>query len=317
MKIVFLDEASISLKNDMNYSALRDLGELVCFDHSSPDEILERAKDAEVIIVNKVVMPQKVIQGLPNLKHITVIATGYNNIDLDAASMAGVHVSNVRAYARHTVPQNTFAFILNLATRVPDYHQDVLKGQWQRANTFNLLNYSTFELAGKSIGIVGFGAIGQGVARIAEGFGMKILVHDPMLSTAADFPNTALEELFRESDIVSLHCPLTSENRQMINARSLSLMKPSAFLINTARGELVDENALFSALNNEQIAGAGLDVLSEEPPKENPLLGKVKNLILTPHCSWSAFEARQRLVDEVTENIRAFAGGNRRNAVTK
>lgn len=315
MKIVFLDEASISLDGDMDYSSLTALGELVCYPHSNETETVERARGAETVIVNKVLMTADVIRELTDLQHIAVIATGYNNVDLNAAAATGIHVSNVRGYARYTVPQHTFALILNLASRVHDYYRDVLAGEWQRVSTFNLLTYPTFELAGKTIGIIGLGAIGQGVARIAKGFGMNILVNDPMLPADSIYINTVLERLFESADIITLHCPLTSENRHMINAGTLNRMKSSALLINTARGELVDEKALLEALKNGQIAGAGLDVLGKEPPRENPLLEEVKNLIITPHCAWTAREARQRLVDEVVENIGAFTGGTPRNAV--
>ncbi len=315
MKIVFLDEASISLNNDINYSSLTALGEVVYYPHSNEAETIERAAGAETVIVNKVLMTENVIRELPDLRHIAVIATGYNNIDLEASTTAGIRVTNVRGYAKYTVPQHTFALILNLTTRVHDYFKDVINGEWQRSTAFNLLTYPTFELAGKRIGIIGFGTIGQSVARIAEGFNMEIMVHTPRLPADSAYQNIAVEELFETADIITLHCPLTSSNRHMINADVLKKMKSSALLINTARGELIDEEALVEALNSGKIAGAGLDVLSEEPPKANPLLEGVKNLIVTPHCAWTAKEARQRLVDEVARNIQAFIENQERNIV--
>ena len=315
MKIVFLDEGTISLNHDVDYSAIKSLGELVCYPQSNEEETVKRASGAETVIVNKVQMTEDVIRKLPDLKHIAVIATGYNNIDLKAAANAGIRVTNVRGYALYTVPQHVFALILNIATRVQDYHKDVLSGKWQQASTFNLLSYPTFELAGKTIGIIGFGTIGRGVARIAEGFDMKILVHTPSLPVDSKYQNSSLDELLGAADIVTLHCPLTSTNRHMINSDTLNRMKSSGLLINTARGELIEEEALAQALKTGRIAGAGLDVLGEEPPKDSPLLGDLKNLIITPHCSWSAREARQRLIDEVGENIQAFAKGQERNVL--
>jgi len=315
MRIVFLDEGTISLNHDVDYSAIKSQGKLICYLQSSKEETVKRASGAETVIVNKVPMTEDVIQELPDLKHIAVIATGYNNIDLKAASDAGICVTNVRGYALYTVPQHAFTLILNIATRVQDYHRDVLSGKWQQASTFNLLSYPTFELAGKTIGIIGFGTIGKGVARIAKGFDMNILVHTPSLPVDSKYQNSSLDELLSAADIITLHCPLTSTNRHMINFDTLNRMKSSALLINTARGELIEEKALAQALKNGRIAGAGLDVLTEEPPKENPLLGGLKNLIITPHCSWSAREARQRLVDEVGKNIQAFAKGQERNVI--
>ena len=316
MKIVFLDASTISLKDDTDYSSIRALGELVCHPFSVEDDVIERCRDAHTIIANKVEVSEKSIRNLPDLKHIAVIATGYNNVDLKAAAQANIRVTNVRGYAKYTVPQHTFALILNLATRIHDYCQDVKAGEWQKSNFFNLLNYPTFELFGKSIGIIGFGVIGKGVASIAQGFGMHILYHDPYCEADAKHKACGFDDLLATSDIVSLHCPLTSKNKHIINADALKKMKSSAFLINTARGDLVDEPALLNALVQGEIAGAGLDVLSQEPPKENPLLANIKNLIVTPHCAWTAIEARQRLIDEVAKNIKAFIEGRDRNVVS-
>jgi glycerate dehydrogenase len=290
MKIVFLDSSTMILNDDVDLSPLRALGELVCHAGSSGDEVVERSGDAETVIVNKVKMTREVIKKLPALKHIAVIATGYNNVDVKAASKSGIRVTNVRG-------------------------RDIKNGAWQKSSSFSLLTYPTFELAGRTIGIIGFGAIGRGVAEIACGFGMKVLVYDVADIGETEYQIASLDEIFTQADIVTLHCPLTDGNKYMINGDVLKKMKKSALLINTARGPLVDQTALAKALNGGEIAGAGIDVLDEEPPKDNPLLKDVKNLILSPHSAWSTREARQRLVDEVAENIKTYAEGRERNVV--
>ncbi len=318
MNIVFLDSATIVLDNDMDLSSLRAAGQLTCYPQTAREQVAERAADAQVVIVNKVPMDQAAIQSLPNLKHITVIATGYNNVDTGAARAAGVLVTNVSGYARHTVPQHTFALILNLATRVHEYNRDIRAGAWTRSGMFTLLTYPTFELHGKTIGIVGFGTIGRAVARAAEGFGMTVMANDQADIGGTGYRNCTLEEILTQADVVSLHCPLTADNRHLIDAAALAKMKSGALLINTARGPLVDQAALADALNRGAIAGAGIDVLDEEPPRpDNPLLNCTGNLVLTPHSAWSAREARQRLIDEVAENIVAAARGEPRNVVSR
>ncbi|MCF6269792.1 MAG: D-2-hydroxyacid dehydrogenase [Melioribacteraceae bacterium] len=315
MKIIFLDESTINLNGDMDYSELQSMAEFITYKSSaSEEETIENAKNAIHLIVNKVPITEKVINALPNLEHVAVIATGYNNIDLGAAAKNGVRVSNVPGYAKDCVPQHVFSLILNLATSIHRYNEDIRQGEWQKSQNFTLLKYPTFELAGKTIGIIGFGAIGKGVAKIADGFGMDILVYD--IGDVADgFKQCSLDEILEKADVISLNCPLTVENKYMINAAALKKMKSTALLINTARGPLVNQQDLAEALNNGEIGGAGIDVLDEEPPVNNPLLGNVKNLILTPHSAWSTVEARQRLIDGVADNIKAAIGGERRNIV--
>lgn len=316
MNIAFLDTSTIILDDDMDLSSLEDAGQLTCFAQTAPEEIVGRLADTDAAVVNKVPMTRGVIEALSSLKHIAVIATGYNNVDLDAAREAGVLVTNVSGYARYTVPQHTFALILNLASRVHQYDRDVRDGAWERSSTFTLLTYPTFELSGKVIGIVGFGAIGRAIAQIAEGFGMKVMANDYADISTTGYRNCTLDEIYAEADVVTLHCPLTDDNRYMVGAEALERMKPSALLINTARGPLVDQAALADALANGTIAGAGIDVLDEEPPKRNPLLEyRGGNLLVTPHAAWSAREARQRLIDEVAANIKAAAQGQPRNVV--
>jgi glycerate dehydrogenase len=314
MHIVFLDENTVTL-DDIDFSSLQALGSYTGFADSSEDEIIERAKDAEVIIANKAPITRNVLNKLPKLKLVTVVATGYNNVDAKAAKEKGVRVCNVPGYATNSVAQHTFALILNLAIKAYVYHNDVQAGKWQSATSFNLLTYPTFDLAGKTIGIIGFGAIGREVAKIAEAFGMKVLVNDVAEIKDDKYLNTDLDELLKQSDIVTLHCPLTQDNHNLIDAAALSGMKRTSLLINTARGGLVDEQALSEALNSGQITGAGVDVLSQEPPKTGSLLIDAKNIIVTPHSAWSTFEARQRLIDETARNIKAFMQGQSRNVV--
>jgi len=316
MKIVFLDESTITLNDDLDFSSLRALGEYVAYPNSTEQEIFDRAGSAPVVITNKAPMTEAVLRALERLELLCVIATGYNNVDMAAAKKAGVTVCNVTGYAATTVPQHTFALILNLATRTHQYHGDVQAGTWQKASSFTLLTYPTFELAGRTIGIIGFGVIGRGVARIAEGFGMNVLAHDVCDFRDSKYPNTDLDALLRESDIVTLHCPLTEQTRNLIDAGAIARMKPTALLINTARGGIVDEHALADALNAGRLAGAGFDVLSAEPPRNGNVLIGANNMILTPHSAWSTVEARQRLLDETAQNIAAFLSGDPRNVVS-
>jgi len=314
MNIVFLDENTVTI-GDVDLSALQELGSYQGFSDSNEAQAIERAKDAEVIIVNKVPVTATVLNSLAKLKLVTVVATGYNNVDTDAARARGVRVCNVPGYATRSVAQHTFALILNLATKVYLYDRDIREGKWQEASSFTLLTYPTFELAGKTIGIIGFGAIGREVARIAEAFRMKVLVNDVKMGPDSPYPNTELDELLRQADVVTLHCPLTKENQHLINTETLAKMKSNALLINTARGGLIDEQALFEALKSGRIGGAGLDVLSQEPPKQGNILIGAPNIIFSPHSAWSTREARQRLIDETVSNIKAFIEGRPRNVV--
>lgn len=315
MEIVFLDEATIMLHDDMDFSAIEALGTFVSYPNLTESEIIERSQSTDVIIANKAPMTRRVIESLPNLKMITVIATGYNNVDTVAAGENNIRVCNVAGYARHTVPQHTFALILNLATKVHRYHHDVLQGDWVKADGFCLLTHPVFELAGKTIGIIGFGTIGRQVARIAEGFGMKVLAYDAFEIKNSAYANTDLETLLAKSDVVTLHCPLTDDTKNMIDVRSLAKMKSTALLINTARGGLADEQAVAAALNNGQLGGAGFDVLTVEPPKKGNVLIGAKNMIVTPHSAWSSREARQTLVDGTAANIKSFIEGGSLNMV--
>jgi glycerate dehydrogenase len=314
MNIIFLDRATIDL-NDINFSSIESCGKFISYPNSTDEEIIARTQTADIIIANKAPITQHVIESCRNLKLITVIATGYNNVDLEKAKKRGVTVCNVAGYAKNTVPQHAFSLILNLATKVYQYHNDVMSGEWQKATSFTLLKYPTFELNGKTIGIIGFGVIGQAMAHIATCFGMKVIYYDPRRSQNKIYTCTDFITLLKESDIVTIHCPLTRETFNMIGKDELSVMKPSALLINTSRGGIINEIALAEALNNNLISGAGVDVLSEEPPVNGNALFSAKNCIITPHSAWSTIEARQTLVNETAGNIQAFINGEMRNVV--
>ena len=314
MKAVFLDANTITI-GDTDLTGFKEITEFTFYPETRDREIVARSANAEILIINKVKITEETLLQLKHLKLICVIATGYNNVDTNAARKRGIKVCNVAGYAKHTVPQHTFALILALATRICSYHNDVIKGQWQKSSLFTLINYPTFELAGKCIGIIGFGTIGKGVANIAKSFNMKVIIFDVIKIKESEYQQVKLDKLLRESDIVTIHCPLSDKTKNLIDAEAIANMKSSALLINTARGGIVDEGALADALEKGRLAGAGFDVLTEEPPKNgNPLIG-AKNIILTPHSAWSTIEARQRLIDETVENIKAFIEGRPRNVI--
>jgi glycerate dehydrogenase len=318
-KIVFLDAATYG-----DVSLQRFTGRWHCTVHqvTSPDQTVSRLAGHSIAVVNKVVIDKDVLNSpeTGDLKLVAVAATGTDIIDREEATRRGIKVCNVPGYATQSVAQFTLALILELAARVGRYVHAVNAGEWQKSPVFSLLTYPTNELAGKKLGIVGYGSIGQAVAQMARGFGMKILVA-ARPGTAGAIPNgrMAFDQLLRESDVLSLHCPLAQQTRNLINEKSLSLMKPTAFLINTARGALVDEAALIAALRKKQIAAAAVDVLSKEPPPaDHPMIQAAKeleHLIVTPHTAWSAREARERLLKEVEENIDAFLRGRDRNRI--
>ena len=316
MEIVFVDSHTLSLEDDIDFSPILKLGNYMGYKLKNNDDITGKCKNAEVIITNKILISEEIINSLDKLKLICVIATGYNNVDLEAASRRNIPVLYVPEYAKYSVSQHVFSLILNLATKSFKYFEDVKSGRWEKSEGFCLLKYKTFELAGKVIGIIGFGAIGREVAEIARGFKMKIMVHDAKDILDAGFKNYSLEEVFKNSDILTIHCPLNDKTENLINKDTLGIMKRSAILINTSRGGIVNENDLKEALNSGSIAGAGIDVLSEEPPKNgNPLLNNVRNIIITPHTAWSTVEARQRMINITAENIQSYLYGKAKNRV--
>lgn len=316
MNIVILDGYTLN-PGDQDWAPVYALGQVTIYDRSGPEQIIERAADADAVLVNKVVLNENILSQLPKLKYIGVCATGYNNIDTGSASKCGITVTNVKAYGPASVAQHTFSLLLALTNHTELHSQSVRKGDWATSEDFCYWKTPLVELAGKTIGLVGLGDIGSHVAAIALAFGMKVIAYrkNPGQTKDPDIEMVSLETLFRQSDVISLHCPLTEETRHLINAERLSWMKPTAYLLNTGRGPLINEEDLANALYSNVIAGAGLDVLSAEPPKaDNPLL-TAPNCIITPHIAWASFEARKRLLQMVADNLKAFKEGKATNVV--
>jgi len=314
--IVVLDGFTLN-PGDLSWRALQDLGECRIYDRTPVEEIAPRASGAEILLTNKTPLSGETIAGLPSLRYIGVIATGHNIVDGDAARERGIIVSNVPAYGTASVTQMVFAHILNLTMHVAPHAESVRSGRWTRSPDFCFWDFPLVELSGRTLGIIGFGRIGSAAAKVGISFGMRLLAYDrdPSTIDAPGVQSVGLDELFQRSDIVSLHCPLTAENRGLVNDTRLQMMKPTSLLINTSRGPLVDEAALARALSSGTIAGAGLDVLSIEPPTtDNPLL-TAPNCVITPHIAWATQSARQRLLTTVVQNVKAFLEGSPINVV--
>lgn len=306
MKAVFLDARTMG--RDVSLESLESaVEELTCYQVTEPADVVERLQGAELAIVNKVVLRDEHFAALPNLKFVAVTATGVNNIDMSAARARNIQVKNVSGYARPALVQHTFSLILALAGNLIRYHEAVQSGRWGESSMFCLLDYPMQELAGKTLGIIGYGDLGQGVAAAARAFGMDVLVAArPGQSDSTD--RVPLEELLPQVDVLSVHCLLSDETKDLIDEKALRAMRPSALVINTSRGGIVNESALAQALREGWIGGAGVDVLTEEPPRHgNPLLERdIPNLIVTPHCAWGTREARQRIVEMTARNLAGF-----------
>ena len=318
MKIVVLDGYAAN-PGDLNWDELKNLGECTVYDRTAPDEVLERAAGAEIVLTNKTVIDAGHIAALPALKYIGVLATGYNIVDVDATKAHGIIVTNIPAYSTASVAQMVFAHLLNIASQVQHHSEEVHKGRWTQSKDFCFWDTPLIELRGKKLGIVGLGHTGMATARIAFGFEMEVCAYTSKspLQLPHGIKKMELDELFSQCDIVSLHCPLTDATREMVNARRLALMKPTAILINTGRGPLVNEQDLADALNSGRLYAAGLDVLSQEPPRaDNPLL-TARNCYITPHIAWASTAARQRLTGIMLDNIRAYLAGKPVNNVAK
>jgi glycerate dehydrogenase len=309
---VFLDRATLDL-GDLDMTALeRVLPGLVYHETTDAEQTLERIGDAECVVVNKVVLDGDVLSRCPRLRLVCVVATGTNNVDLGAAERLGIRVVNCRGYGTDSLSQHVLTLILALSRRLASYTEAVGRGDWQRSPIFCLLDYPIEELNGKVLGIVGHGELGGAVARLGTALGMEVRIAERPGRSEVRPDRQALPELIREADVLTLHCPLTEDTRGLIGAEELRRMKNTAILINTARGGIVDEPALAAALRSGEIAGAGVDVLSEEPPEGgNPLLaGDIPNLLVTPHCAWGSRQARQRIVDQTVENVRRWRDGD-------
>lgn len=317
MHCCFLDRRSLD-QGDLDFSLL---------DHVAPgwqsyaatrfEQVLERVRMADIVISNKVVLDRTVLEQASKLKLVCVAATGTNNVDLDAAQAHGIAVCNVTAYATPSVVEHVFALLLSLVRRLPRYAGLAVDGHWRDSEQFCVLDAPITELSGKTLGIVGYGELGQGVAQVAQAFGMQVLIAQRPGSQRANSDRLPLMDLLEQVDVLSLHCPLTGDTRNLIGEAELQVMKPGAILINTARGGIVDEPALARALREGWIAGAAVDVLREEPPRHDAVLlePEIPNLIVTPHVAWASRESRQRLLNEVAQNIRMFVEGTPRNRI--
>lgn len=317
MKIVELDGYAAN-PGDLSWEPFRQLGELVVYERSTPAQVMERAKDAEAILINKIEITDAVMGRLPQLRYIGILATGYNLVDVVAAKRRGIVVTNVPAYSTESVAQMVFAHLLNVSNRIGHYTRQAREGRWSQNPDFCYWDTPLMELAGKTMGIVGLGNIGLRVATIARAFGMDVFAYT---SKSADklpqgIQKTTLEGLLGASDVLTLHCPLTAETKEMINANTLRLMKPGAILINTGRGQLVNETDVADALDSGSLRAFCTDVLCQEPPlAENPLF-RCPNAYITPHIAWATLEARQRLMNVAVENLMAFIAGNPINVVS-
>ena len=316
MRIVVLDGFTLN-PGDLSWNELKSLGECEIYDRSPPPDVVKRAADAEIVLTNKTVLNREQILALPRLKYVGVLATGYNIVDVAAARDRNIPVTNVPTYGTRSVAQHTFSLLLELTQHVGHHAQTVRDSRWTNGPDFCYWDYPLVELDALTMGIVGFGRIGKAVAELAMAFGMNVLATSPTTRPApGGVQFVELESLFRQSDVVSLHCPLTPRTNNLVNAKRLALMKPTAFLLNTSRGGLVEEQALADALNSGRIAGAAVDVLSlEPPPADNPLL-RAKNCLVTPHIAWATRAARSRLLATAVANLRAFLDGRAQNVVT-
>ncbi len=316
MKIVNLDGYSTN-PGDLSWEQFNKYGDFVVYERTKPEQIIERAKDADCLIINKSQITREILNELPKLKYVGLQSTGYNAIDCKAAKEKGIIVSNIPSYSTNEVAQLVFALILEITNKVALHSQAVHNGEWSSCPDFCFWKSPLLELNNKKIGIIGFGSIGKKVYNIAKAFGMKVLVNTPH-PAKEDFSDVnfcSLDELLKNSDIITCHCPLTDETTGMINEENIAKMKKTAIFINTSRGPVVDDKALANALNSERIRAAGLDVLTVEPPTDNNPLLTAKNCVITPHIAWAAVETRARLLEILEENLKAFLNGKPQNVV--
>ena len=319
MKIVELDGYAAN-PGDLSWDGFKELGELTVYDRTAPEDVLERAKGAQVILTNKVVITEELMDQLPELQYIGVLATGYNVVDIPAARRRGIVVTNIPAYSTMSVAQMIIAHLLNITNQVALHSEAVRQGEWQRNKDFSFSLTPLIELDGKTLGIVGLGNTGTATARIALSLGMRVLAYSSKSAEALQQMGIEkaenYEQLFREADVLSLHCPLTEETKHLVNVERLKLMKPTAILINTGRGPLIDEEALGDALNEGRIMAAGVDVLQEEPPRKGSPLISARNCYITPHIAWATQAARERLLNIALANVKAFLNGKPQNVVS-
>ena len=314
MKISILEWGTVT-NGDIPSDIFNRLGEVRCYHNTSASSVVNHIGDSEIVLCNKCLITEEIMEQCPNIQYIGLCATGYNNIDIKAASKRGITVCNAGGYSTNAVAQLVFAYILNQCSKVSRYNDIVQEGQWIKSDTFSLFPIPTTEVAGKTLGIIGYGNIGKKVACIADAFKMNVIIATRTKPENCKFKLVSIDEAFSLSDFLTIHCPLTPETEKLVNKSRLSKMKPSAMLINTSRGGVVDEQALSDALNSSSIAAAAVDVLEYEPMREDTPLRNAKNCVITPHMAWSPFETRRRLVHIVYENIAAFLSGKPINKV--
>lgn len=315
-RIVVLDGYVLN-PGDLSWDGFGQFGEIKVYDRTSPDQIVDRIGDSNIVITNKTVITREIMSACPSVKYIGVIATGFNVVDVEAARDLGITVTNVPGYGTDAVAQFTFALLLEMCNQVGKHSDSVMKGDWCREKNFSYSLTPLSDISGKTLGIIGYGSIGSKVAEIAIAFGMKVLVNSrTKKSTNLKVKWVELDELLSESDVITLHCPLTKDNEELINEDSINKMKDGVKLINTARGGLINENALVEALNNGKISGAAVDVISSEPMKDNSILFNTKNLIITPHIAWASHEARERLMGIAVDNVRMYLINAPKNVVS-
>ncbi len=314
LNIVLTDCATVT-SGDLDLDVLSEFGNLTLYEETRPEDTAERIKDADIVIINKTLIGKAELDAAKHLKLVALFATGYNNVDVEYARKCGVTVCNAGSYSTNAVAQQVFGYILSHASKVDEYNSDVKNGEWIRSRLFCFFSRPTEELAGKTMGVFGYGAIGSQVAKIANAFGMRVIVHTrtPKADTSVEF--VGFEELLAESDYLSVHCPLTDKTRELFDASVFLKMKKGAYFINTARGGVINEQALFDALESGHLSGAAVDVLTYEPMREDCPLLNAKNITITPHIAWAPYETRVRLLNIVKSNIRAFLKGEPLNVV--
>lgn len=316
MKIVITDSQTVT-NGDLSLDVFRRFGELVCYPLSSAEELPARIQGADIVLTNKSVLDKRLLEQVQEkLKYIGLFATGYNNIDTEYCGLQGITVCNAGSYSTHAVAQHTFAFILHHFSQISQYANFVNTGNWKTSPTFSPFVFPTSEIQGKTIGLIGYGSIGKAVAQIAKAFGMKVLVYTRSPQTDPTVTFTTLEEVFVSSNVISIHCPLTSQSAKMFNRQTFAQMRDGAYFINTSRGGLVDEQALLEALSSGKLSGAAIDVLEQEPMAENCVLYQAPNLTITPHVAWAPLETRARLIQIAADNIQLWLEGRPSNVVS-
>lgn len=314
-KVVILDYATLLQNNDISLECFEKFFEVRKYPLTPDEKAIERIGDAEIVLCNKVKITREVMEKCPNIEYIGLFATGYNNIDTECAKEKGIAVCNAGSYSTEAVSQHTFALILYFFNKVAQYNKAVSDGEWSHSETFSYFPYTVSELAGKTMAVIGYGSIGKQTAKLADDFGMKVIISTRTKPENCKYEQVTTEEAFKRADVLTVHCPLTPQTENLICRKNLELMKPSAIVINTARGGIVNEQELADALNNGVIAGAGLDVLREEPMSETTPLRNAKNCIITPHIAWAGIETRERVVEIAKDNLIAFLNGVSKNRI--